>query len=882
MADCKLWWAVHGLLAVGASVVAEGQPSVASKVHSFHIPAEDGQAAVRDIGLQSGVAIISELEDVKGKQFHAVSGTMTVDAALRLLLAGTGLQYSYTSNGQGISLTPEPTPVAQRPVNQTGKRPETLPAPGNAAQLDPDLQLEKIVVTAQRREQSLQDVPISAQVFQQQVLAEQNINSLNDLSETVPSIHVGSNSRSANLYIRGTGSGESQNFDQSVGLFSDDIYQGRARVSDEMFLDLDRVEVLKGPQTTFFGNNAIAGAFNIVTNKPTDEFEGFTRELYGEDGQYAAEAAVGGPIAASLSARVALMTDGMTGWLHNETIDRDVPGENNVGGRLTLLFKPSSGLDIALKIEGSKNRNVGSLALQDANCPPPTPFAPVGFCKTAISLGIPVGLTNNNIAQNSGQQILLNTGDYVLTINSQKWGQTFTSVSGYYGYHFNENEDTDGTPLDLLNIQEPEKYHQFSQELRVTSPMGQTLEYFGGLYFQTDRLSFGHDDGDFFLTPTLESAKAFAQLVPYLPLGQDMNFSQPERSYSLFGAATVHLADTLRWSAGLRASWVNKSYDWNLYYGSARELYGAIVPLPPSEAALAQTFANAAGLGVANTLSGSRDDHGVMPSTQVQYDVTPSAMAYFSYSRGWKAGGFNGSDTTGVPSNLPFAPEHVNAYEVGIKSEPFDHRVRLNLDVFRSNYTDLQVATNVASNSGAIFSLVRNAASSRTQGVELEGQWFISKAFRIIADVTYNDSRYISYPNVSPTQLQQLLGAKTQDLSGNPTEFAPTWSETLTGSYTAYLPCGYRLTTNVTGIFSSSYFLTGNDDPTVEQGSYGRLDGRMSLATADERWALDVIGKNLTNRDILTFGIAWPASLGSTWLQKEEPRNVAVQVRFRW
>jgi len=154
--------------------------------------------------------------------------------------------------------------------------------------------------------------------------------------------------------------------------------------------------------------------------------------------------------------------------------------------------------------------------------------------------------------------------------------------------------------------------------------------------------------------------------------------------------------------------------------------------------------------------------------------------------------------------------------------------------------------------------------------------------FRLATNITYDNARYISYQNVRPTQLQQRLGQTIQDLSGRPTEYAPDWSGTVTADYIASLPRTYRLMASVSGIFSSSYLLTGNDDSTVQQGSYVRLDARLSLETADERWALDVIGRNLTNQDILAFGIIWPTSLGSTWLQKEEPRNVAVQLRFHW
>jgi iron complex outermembrane recepter protein len=143
-------------------------------------------------------------------------------------------------------------------------------------------QITEIVVTAQRRSENLQNVPISAQVVNGQTLLLENLNSLQQVTETVPSVHIGENSRSSDLYIRGIGSGENQTFDQSVGTFIDDIYHGRSRTSVATFMDLDRVEVLKGPQSTFFGNNAIAGAFNITTNKPTTEFSALGRALYGE------------------------------------------------------------------------------------------------------------------------------------------------------------------------------------------------------------------------------------------------------------------------------------------------------------------------------------------------------------------------------------------------------------------------------------------------------------------------------------------------------------------------------------------------------------------------------------------------------------------------
>jgi outer membrane receptor protein involved in Fe transport len=872
---------LYGPIAAGACLVVQAAPPLSSELHAFHIPPEDADSSITEFMYQSGIDIAAKPRDLKGIQTNAVSGSLSVDAALRLLLAGTALTFSYTSDGHGVVLKAAPAGQAPADPPTSDTAPPTLPSPDQAPQ-QRVVVLEDVVVTAQRRPQYLQEVPISVQFVPQASLAEANLTSLDVLSQTLPSVHVGSNSRSANLYIRGTGSGESQTFDQSVGIFFDDIYYGRARMSNAMLFDVERIEVLKGPQTTFFGNNAIAGALNVITRKPSDEFEGSVRTLYGEHGQYAAEGSIGGPVAASLSVRFAVLADGTDGWLHDVNLRRHVPEENNVGGRLTFLLKTDSDLEALLKVGASKNRNSGSLALQDGNCPPLPPFVASGFCKTALSLGVPIGLGDDRIAQNAGQEILLVSSEYVLTVNDRLWGHTLTSVTGFYRYHFNETEDTDGTPLSLFNIRAPERYHQLSQELRIASPAHQKLEYLAGAYFHTDRLTYGHDNSYFFLTPQLAAAAPFAPLVPYLPLGQDLGFSQPEKSYSAFESLTWRVADALRLTEGLRASRVQKSYEWSLYYGTAAAAYGSIFPLPAPQAALAQVFAKVAGLGTAGTLQGRRTDNGLMPSAQLQADVMATVMAYASYSRGWKAGGFNGNDTTGIAANLPFAPEHVNAYEVGLKSEWLDRRVRLNIDAFRSDYSDLQVATNVAGSSAAILSLVRNAASSRSEGGELEADWALLDALQLSGNLTYDQSRYLRYPSVAPTQLQQLLGQRSQDLSGLPTEFAPTWSGTLSGRYIVRVSRGCRLTTSVTGIASSGYFLSGNDDPTVEQRGYVRLDARLSLAAADEHWALDLIGKNLTNREVLTFAINWPTATGSTWLQKEETRNLAAQLRLKW
>jgi len=754
----------------------------------------------------------------------------------------------------------------------------SVPRLSSAAATDETNTLQEVTVTAQRRTERLQDVPISVQVVTGQTLAEQNHNSLEDLTQTVPDVHVGPSGATSDMYIRGIGSGGNESFDQSVGLFIDDIYHGRSRTTQATFLDLDRIEVLKGPQSIFFGNNAIAGAVSIITKKPGDTLDGFARALYGEYGQYAAEGAVGGPINDKFGARAALTFNGGDGWIKNVNTGEHVPHVHDMAGRVTLLFKATEDLEASLKIEGSKHREAGAAfsgqPMQIVNCPPPAPitanFAGPGCAQYLSVGGLPTGFDNNRTGDDPGQGNDLSTFENVLTINYHRWGHTLTSVSGFYNYHFDLQFGNDGTPLTLLTTEAPEKYHQFSQEFRVASAAGQAIEYLAGAYFQTGDTFFGLENNYFFATPFVPPS---SPLAAYLPLGRNITLSQTEHSYAVFGSVTWNATERLKLSGGVRGSWVDKSYTQNLFYGTGTQPYGGFVPLPAALESPSGFF----GQGVPGTLNGDRSDQAWMPSVRMQYKIDPQAMIYASYARGFKAGGFNGTDTSGVAANQPFAPEHVNAYELGLKSEWLNDTVLVNLALFRSDYNDLQVAINqLPAGGGPAALLVKNAATSRAQGVELEGQWVASRDFRLGANIAYLDSYYVSYPNAGSTIVQLFNGIQVQDLSGRPTEFAPRWNGSVYAAYTAVLSGAYRLTTQLSPYFSSSYYLHDSDDPFFQQGGYVRLDARLSLENPDRHWAVDLIGRNLTDRNIL-------AALGSFYTaSKQQPRTVAVQARFSW
>lgn len=747
-----------------------------------------------------------------------------------------------------------------------------------------------IVVTAQRRTERLQDVPVSVQVVGQQAVATQNLTSIVSLARQNPSIKVQGSGRSSNFYIRGTGSGESQSFDQSVGTFIDEIYHGRSRFSEAAFLDVDRVEILKGPQSTFFGNNAIAGAFNIVTRKPGDEFDVNARILLsptsGENGgQYVMEGGVSIPMADGLGLRVAGTMNGQKGYYRNVATGKRAPDQDNYAFRATLRYEPSDIVDITLKGEFGESYNKGGLILRQTLCPPPAPFAAAGFCAANIADGAPNGLKNSEYTSNVGNYSKLNSHETALAVNVDLGGATLSSVTGYYKYKFDLHLDNDGTARQFLNVDAPEKYRQFSQELRITSPQDQPLEYMAGVYYQADRLDIEQGINFFFLTPALSGVPAFAPLLPFFPIGQLVNSRQDGKTYSAFGSLTWHASDKLSFNAGLRGSIVKKDFDWQLQFGTATQAYGGINPFPAALIPLA----NRIGIGTAGTVSLDRSDKALMPSARVQYQFDRDVMAYASYSRGFKAGGFSVAELSGIPANYGFEPEHVDAYEIGLKSELFDRRLLLNLAAFRNDFSDLQVVINGTNSVGAPVNFVRNAAASRAQGVELEAQAKLTDIFRVQASGTYLDSKYRSYPNAGATYAQQLAAilagrnpsAERQDLSGRSTLYAPKWSGSLTGTVT--LPVGQDLilTTEATGIFSSRYHTIFTLDPLAVQPGYTRLDARISLETADGRWGFDIIGKNLTSKIIRTFSGYQPNSRGSFFQDRQPFRNIAFQARYK-
>jgi outer membrane receptor protein involved in Fe transport len=735
-----------------------------------------------------------------------------------------------------------------------------------------------IVVTAQRRTERLQDVPISAQVVSGEDIQNRGITSVQDLSGTLPGVIVRPGGRTDRLFIRGIGSGGSPALEQSVGLFVDGVYHGRSRSTRASFLDVGRVEVLRGPQSLYFGNNAISGAMSVTTQAPGRDFELEARALYGSDDEYQLEAASSLPITDTLGIRVAGLYGGMGGWMTNLADNSSFPKNENVAGRVTVQWQPLETLTVRAKAERGSDFSGGGLPFQLIGCPPPAPFAgPAGFCATAIAAGQETKL-DERTTLTPGQNSDLDSEEYVLSVDYEHQGVTVSSITAYSSYVFEMGLDLDELAANIFSAFTDEDYWQFSQELRVASDPTRPLSFVIGGYYQDYRLTVDTDFSYNFLNGNINAAPPLAPLRPFLPLGQSSAFTERGTVLSAFGALTWRVTDQLRLTAGGRWTGVDKDTVQTVFFGQGA-LYGDVTPLPATVQPIANNFGRNARLGVAGVINLSRSDEDFTPSVNIQYDITSRIMAYASYSGGFKAGGINGSDNTGIPEALPFGPETVDAYEVGIKAS-FPNLI-VNAALFRSDYHDRQVTISQLLGNTPV-NIIRNAAESRVQGAELEVRWLPFERLVLGADISLLDSKYLSYPNAGPTNVQLLQGQRTQDLSGRQTEFAPDVTARFDVTYSYPIGSTLELRANANAFYSSEYSVITSLDPRLFQDDYVRIDARLALASADDRWELSVIGRNLTDERILAFGNDLPTSPGSYSAFIDRTRSFAVQLQVRF
>lgn len=764
------------------------------------------------------------------------------------------------------------------------------PAAGAIEEATDGAGFEDIVVTARRRAESLQNVPVAVVAIQSEQLQNNLATDLGKLAELAPQVVIGRalSGNGAVISIRGISTSPNDTgLDQSVSLNIDGAIMSRGRIIGATLFDVAQVEVLQGPQALFFGKNSPAGVISITTADPTDRFEGMLRAGYEfvADERYV-EGFVSSPLTDTLKARIAFRAAGMDGWIRNVAAPianpfqpaTPLPGAagprqpKSSGGavRGTLLWTPTSDFEAKLKLTyDSYNMNgnsaFGELFCTDENATPVYQgvVAPNADCRKdrvkaestlPAEFAVNYPYARDGVPYHESRYFLATLGlsktfgDLSLTSTTSYYRQTNTgSATGDYG------------PFAQIFATDHERYRMISQELRLNSDFDGPLNFTLGAYFENARRNW-------FNAPNLFNV--------YNPVAQNYATNiQTSRSdnysYSAFGQIRWKIVPSLELSAGARFTHDTKSSRFvnevnNLASATGQGLYPEGVPLNASYSA--------------SDLS---------PEVTLTWRPNNDNTVYAGYKTGYKAGGLSNASllsANATAASVTFGPESVEGFEVGYKAQLFNRSVRLDLVAYRYNYNGLQVTSFDAE---LIRYRINNAARARTTGVTATVDWLASDSLRFKGSLGYNVAKYTDFRNAQCYSGQNAATGCVggmQNLSGRQLNRAPEFTATLGGEYTAQLGNDWAARFSLDGSYSSSYITSIDYAPGGFQPSFWRLNAAVHLVKDEDRFDLAVIGRNLTNTYYLAYAFtqAGAGAPNQFFGVFNRPREVAVQATVRF
>ncbi|MDX1734914.1 MAG: TonB-dependent receptor [Halioglobus sp.] len=777
--------------------------------------------------------------------------------------------------------------------------------PGAAAQ---GLMLEEVIVTAQKRAESLQDVPISVAAMSGEKIDDIGITSLEELTVYLPNVSINGGAGTPNLFIRGVGSGTNAGFEQSVGMYIDGVYAGRGPLAAvPTTMDLERVEILKGPQGILFGKNTVAGAINITSAKPTDEFEGMVEALYEHNhGEQQYNLVLSGPLTDNLSGRLAVRHDAMDGWWDNITTGDEGPDNDNWYARGSLSWLATETLEVNVKYE------YGDFDRQSR----PTVVYQSDFAGQENFLGtvpFPIISDRDEGAADISPGTVTQTDVFAVTVNWELDFATLTTISAYSAYDMDiaQNSDTAATPS--LNRTLYEDYEQYSQEIRFVSPGDETIDWIAGAYYQHNDLYIRNrvDAIDFALSGPLSVAGA---LFSDNPNPVPARFDQESDSWAIFGQGTWNFSDVARWSLGVRYNEETKDLDKvNVSEGLRIRFGNSLFFANPLNGQLIADVRQHSFTGL------SRDEDKWTFSSNLQWDVGDDTMLYASISTGFKGGGYDSAyssageeirladpvtgEPTGevVPGNdasiIEYDEEEVTAFEIGAKMGLLEGAAEVNVAVFRMEYEDLQTSSLV----GDVFR-VGNAGESISQGVEIDGRWLATEGLTIGGAVAYLDAYYEDFTGATCTIPQATDPADNpgclradgsnieagserggQDLEDETLLFAPEWSANLNAEFILPVGDNMALVSRVDINYTDEFYSALDLDPNTKHDDATRIDARIALGHDNGDWSIAVIGRNLTDEKTYVWNNDVPVTDSNSYFGlPERPRSIAVQGRYRF
>ena len=782
---------------------------------------------------------------------------MNVRAQCRRLLTSTAICLGPLCAAAMPALAQAQTAAPAQDTSGTAQAQSTAAPTTTEGQAPNTNGIADIIVTAQKRAENVQDVPLSIQAFTGADLAARGVTDVSRIEVITPGLTFSTYGNDAKIALRGANANNTyQDASPVVGMFVDGVYQVRASQQTASFFDVSRVEVLKGPQGTLYGRNTLAGAINIYTNAPNLDHESFgLTSSYSNYRDVRNEGFINVPLTDNFGVRLAALQENSDGYIKNDA-GPNLNIIDTLAFRGSVLWKPSSAVSAVLRVSNTHqggtpaiNATTGLCRHVDANGLT-DPLGPDLDCQNPRrgSGGTPPfsSFGKLNVSRDFVPRERYNDFNTTLDVNADLGFVSLRSVSSFTNYHSLIGQDSDFSANPYFREWFEEDTKSYSEELTLHNSNKGRLEYTLGAYFERDEEFFA--DSQLFQTadvnntttrPLATSTNGVSLPVlngtPLASLQTSINRSVGSfqfiniNNYGGFGQATLHVTDRLRVTGGVRYSSEHKEA-----YNGASAYVGSLTPAVIPTTPVNFQFTKPAAPTAQKTFNGFTYHAGL------EYDVASRVLAYFSYGTGFLSGALNSDNSsTGEQKSA--------SYEVGLKSRFLDNKVQLDAALYRVNYTNL--STSVLLPTG--FTVTANGGDINVNGAELLLDVIPVKALTISLGVAYQDSHYGSYGIANRQQV--VNGAVPPNNfvneSGLRTPLAPEWTGNLTVSYRVGLHSGGSLTPQVHVFYSDKYSACGATvfDLACQQPSYTQTDFTLTYGSASGRYEIEGFVQNIEN-----------------------------------
>lgn len=688
--------------------------------------------------------------------------------------------------------------------------------------------VEEVIVTAEKKAQTLEKAPASITAFSSDMLANRQLNTISDLGTQVPNLYFAETNGVEEVGIRGVSINTTNpQIDPVISLNLDGVYQPRITSMNLLLSDLDSIEVLRGPQGTLYGRNATGGVINVITAKPTDTFQASASALGGNYDRYMFKGFVSGPLAEGVEMRVSGMVDNREGY--GENLFTGSHGDSREwSAKAALRFRPTSNILVDLSVYHLGVSTVG------AETYPVTPIGGPNITvlppEEQVSTNEPWKYFGGINGHSSTEQ----TGATGTITWHGPYGLQLKSISGYVQSHYKDQYNSDGTPANLIIIQSDYPSTMFSEEIDLNATF-KRLDAVAGLYYSHEKVD-NHSFDVFRL-----GIPGFG--VP--PFNEDINMPQVATSKAVFADLTYHLTNRLRLEGGVR-----QTYD---------------------KTSVQQTV-NVIGLGgfVCDALPGQLNNDSTTGRLGAQYDVAATTMAYGQWQSGFKAGGYNFS-----MCGNQYQPETIQAWEGGVKGRYFHGRLSIRLAGFYYDYSNMQVQEVTG-----ISSAISNAGKSTLYGAEFEGSAKIGRPLSLDWGLTWLHTRYVNFVSIN-TALPQP--SPVENLAGNTLVMAPDYTIRVGANYVVPLGSAGDLTFRGEIFHSDTVYFTPFDEDISKQSPYTLVNLFLTYRPMGGRLELMGFVKNVGNTAYqvsgYTLGAFFPNSGYGMW---GDPRTYGLQLTARY